>query len=93
MGWQKWKTRIAREWLWFFFTVIGSSLLWYLVSYFFPEFWTSVKVSLLRLLSPKGGVVIKSRAEVILFLDVLTIVFIYILRFTGWAKKQVRFGG
>jgi hypothetical protein len=93
MNWQKCKTRIAREWLWLFITVLSSSLLWYLVSSFFPEFWTSLSITLLRLLSPEGGSLIKNRAEVIVYLDILTIVFVYVLRFTAWAKRQVKFGG
>jgi len=88
MSWQTWKTRIAREWLWFIFTVAGSSLLWYLVSCFFTEFWESLKIILLRLLSPEGGCVIKGRYEVIACLDVLSLMFVYILRFTAWSKRQ-----
>jgi hypothetical protein len=51
-----------------------------------------LKISLLRLLSPEGGVVIRSRFEVIAYLDVLTLVFVYILRITSWCKKQIRSG-
>ena len=92
MTWQRLKSRVAREWLWFFFTVAGSSLLWYLVSCNFTDFWETLKISLLRLLSPEGGVVIKSRFEVIAYLDVLTLMFVYILRFTSWCKKQIKNG-
>jgi len=92
MSWQTWKTRIAREWLWFIFTVAGSSLLWYLVSCFFTEFWETQKIILLRLLSPEGGCVIKGRFEVIACLDVLTLMFVYILRFTAWSKRQIKYG-
>ena len=90
MIWQKWKTRIAREWLWFIFTVAGSSILWYLVSCFFTEFWETLKIIMLRLLSPEGGWVIKGRFEVIAGLDVLTLMFVYILRFTAWSKRQIK---
>ena len=92
MSRQRWKARIAREWLWFIFTVAGSSLLWYLVSCFFTEFWEILKISLLRLLSPEGGYVIKGRFEVIACLDVLTLMFVYILRFTAWSKRQIKYG-
>ena len=92
MSWERWKTRIAREWLWFIFTVAGSSLLWYLVSCFFTEFWETLKIILLRLLSPEGGCVIKGRFEVIACLDVLSLMFVYILRFTAWSKRQIRYG-
>ena len=92
MSWQTWKTRIAREWLWFIFTVAGSSLLWYLVYCFFTEFWESLKIILLRLLSPEGGCVIKGRFEVIACLDVLSLMFVYILRFTAWSKRQIKYG-
>ncbi len=83
---------MTRECLWFIFTITGSSLLWYLVSCIFPEFWGSLKTSLIHLLSFDSGDAIKGRFQVIVYMDVLTVMFVYILRFTSWAKTLVKAG-
>ena len=85
-----WKTKLKRECLWFVVTILGSSLLWYLVSCIFPEFWGHLKTSLIRLLSFDSGDAIRGRFEVIVYMDVLTLMFVYTLRFTSWAKRLVK---
>jgi len=92
MDQNKWKKRMTRECLWFVFSVLGSSLLWYLVSFIFPDFWESLNTSRLCLLSPADNGITENRFEVIAYMDVLTIMFVYILRFTSWAKMLVKAG-
>ncbi len=81
---------MTRECLWFVFSILGSSLLWYLVALVFPELWTSLKKSLSCLLSFESGDVMKTRFKVIACMDVVTIMFIYILRFTAWSKSLIK---
>ncbi len=81
---------MKRECLWFVVSILGSSLLWYLVASLFPEFLTSFKKSLSCLIPSESGGIMKSRFEVIACMDVLTIMVIYILRFTSWSKRLVK---
>ncbi len=90
MSWQKWKVRLAREWLWLFFSIIGSSLLWYLVSCFYTEVWDALTRSILRLISPEGGRIIKSSYEIMAYMDAITIIFVYVLRLTAFVKRLMK---
>ena len=80
-----WKRKIAKEWLWFVFTIVGGFLFWSIIfAFFLPrasvlgDYWEPLFSSS------------NSYHDVALFFTLVPILLTYFIRISIWAIKELR---